>query len=84
MRFLPEGCSKKTVVLDLCGSREYTTVLCFSERGGDARVPAQSCTWGVEGFLERSVMCWVTTGLGCVVHFVKSEVKSRQEDAIVV
>ena len=67
MRFLPESYSKQTMILHLCGSGEYTSVLCFSIRGGDARVPAPSCTWGVEDFLERSLMCWAITGLGCVL-----------------
>ena len=50
-------------------------VLSFSVRGGDARVSAPSRTWGVEGFLERSLMCWVITGLGCVFHFGTSDAK---------
>ena len=71
MRFLPEGCSKQTMTLHLCGSGEYTTVLSFSIRGGDARVSAPSCTWTVEGFLEWPLMCWVITGLGCVFTLVQ-------------
>ena len=74
MRFLPESYSKQTMILHLCGSGEYTSVLCFSIRGGDARVPAPSCTWGVEDFLERSLMCWVITGLGCVSYFDTNEI----------
>ena len=70
MRFLPEGRCKQTMILNLCGSAKYITVLCFSIRGGDARVPAPSCTWGVAVFLERSLMCWVTAGLGCVFTLV--------------
>ena len=30
MRFLPEGRSEQTVILHLCGSAKYTSVLCFS------------------------------------------------------
>ena len=37
--------------------REYTTVLCFSIGGGDARAPAPFHTLGCGGFLERSLMC---------------------------
>ena len=44
MRFLPEVRSKQTMILHLCGSEKYNTVLCFSIRGSDARVPAPSCT----------------------------------------
>ena len=57
------------MILHLHGSGKYTTVLCFSIRGGDARVPAPSHTCGVEGFLERSLLCWVIMGLECVFHF---------------
>ena len=69
MRFLPEGYSEQTMILHLCGSGKYISVLCFSISGGDARVPAPSRTWGVESFFEHSLMCWVITGLGCVSHF---------------
>ena len=71
MRFLPEGYSEQTVILHLGGSGKYTTVLCFSISGSDARVPAQSHIWGVEVFLEHSLMCQVITGLGCVSHLVQ-------------
>ena len=73
MRFLAEGYSEHTMILHLCGSEKYTSVFCFSVGGGDARVPAPSRTWGVEGFLERS-LCWVITGLGCVSHFGANEI----------
>ena len=43
------------MIFHLCGSAQYTTALCFNIRIGDARVPALSRTWGVEGFPERSV-----------------------------
>ena len=52
MRFLRFFRSEQTMILHLCGSGEYTTVLCFSIRGGDARVSALSRTWSMEGFLE--------------------------------
>ena len=55
-----------TLKLHFCRSGEYISVLCFSIRRGDARIPTPSRTWGVEGFLERSLMCWVITGLRCV------------------
>ena len=32
MRFLPKVRSKQTMILHLCGSEKYTTVLCFSIR----------------------------------------------------
>ena len=51
IRLLLEGPSEQTMILYLCRSGKYTTVLCFSIRGGDVRVPAPSRTWGVEGFL---------------------------------
>ena len=82
MRFLPEGYSKQTMILYLCGSGKNTTVWCFNIGEGDARVPAPSCTWGVEGFLEHSLMCWVLlcslitgAGLGCFSHFDTNEIK---------
>ena len=31
---------EQAMILHLCGSGKYTTFLCFSIRGGDARVPA--------------------------------------------
>ena len=34
MRFLRFFRSEQTMILHLCGSGEYTTVLCFSIRGG--------------------------------------------------
>ena len=74
MRFLVEGYSEHTMILHLCRSGKYTSVLCFSIRGSDARVPVSSRTWGVEGFLERSLMCWIITGLGCVSHFGINEI----------
>ena len=74
MQFLAEGYSEHTMILYLCGSGKYTSVLCFSIRGGDARVPAPSRTWGVEVFLERSLIYWVITGLGCVSHFGTNEI----------
>ena len=71
MRFLPKGRS----LYFICVGVENILVLCSSIRGDYARVPAPSRPWGVEGFLERSLMCWVITGLGCVFHFGTSEVK---------
>ena len=75
MRFLLEGRSEETTMLHLSGSGKYTTVLYFSIREGDTRFPAPSRTWDVEGFLERCVMCWFITWLGCVFHFGASEIK---------
>ena len=66
MRFLPKGCSKQTMLLHLCGNAKYITTLCFSIGEGDAKVPTPSCSWGMEGFLERPLMCRVITRLGCV------------------
>ena len=57
MRFLPEGRSKQTMILYLCGSGEYTTVLRFSIRGSDDMVSAPFRTWIVEIFLEWPLMC---------------------------
>ena len=82
VRFLPEGSSEQTMILHLSESGKYTRVLCFSIRGGHARVPAPSLTLDVECFMERSLMCWVISGLGFVFHFGTSEVKWRQEDTI--
>ena len=48
MQFLPEGHSEQTMILNLCGSAKYITVLCFSIRGGDAGVSAQYRTWNIE------------------------------------
>ena len=70
------------MILNLCGNWKDITVLCFGIRGGDARVPAPSRTWVVDGFLERSLMCWVITVLECVSDFGTNEIKLRQEDAI--
>ena len=28
----------------------------------------------VEGFMERSLMCWIIIGLGCVSHFGTNEI----------
>ena len=38
MQFLPEGRSEQTVILHLCESTKYTTILRFSIKGGDAKV----------------------------------------------
>ena len=75
MQFLPEGHSELNVILNLCGSAKYITVLCFSIRGGDAGVSAPYRTWGVEGFLEGSLMCWVITGWECVFTMVQMRLK---------
>ena len=64
MRFLLEGRSEQTMILNLCGSGKHTTVLYFSIRGGDARVSAPSRTWGVDGFPERSLMLLGYHGVG--------------------
>ena len=69
MRFLPEGPSEQTMILHLRGIGKYTTVLFFRIRGGDPRVPAQSRTWGVEGFLERSLFSDVLGHQGVGVCF---------------
>ena len=70
MWFLPKGRSEQTMILHLWGSEKYSP-------GGEARVHAPSGTWGVSGFLERSMMCWIITVLGYVFTLV------RQEDNIV-
>ena len=61
MRFSPQGHSEQTIILHLCGSGKYTTVLYFSIRGDDARVPVPSRTWDVERFPGCSLMCcdWI-------------------------
>ena len=56
MRLLPEGRSKQTIILHLCGSGKYTAVLCVRIGGSDARVPSPSRTWGVEHFLEHCLI----------------------------
>ena len=71
VRFLPECRSKQTMILHLYGGGEYSTVLSFSIRGGDARVSAPSHTWSVEDFLEWPLMWWVIIGLGCVFTLVQ-------------
>ena len=71
MQFLAKGYSEHTMILHFSGSEICTSVLYFSIRGGDARVPAPSRTWSVESFVERSLICWVIAGLGCVSHFDK-------------
>ena len=60
------------MILHLCGSAEYTTVLCFGIQGGDVKVSAPCRTWSVEKFLEWPLMCWVITGLGCVFTSVQA------------
>ena len=75
MRYLPEGVSEQAIILHLRGSGKYATALCFSIRSGDTRVPAPFRTWDMERFLERSLLWWVMTGLGCVFHFGTSEIK---------
>ena len=82
IKFLLKSRSERTMVLHLCGSGRYTTVLCFSIIGGDARVSAPSRSWGVEGFLERSLMWWLIIGLGLVFHIGTSEVKWRQKHTV--
>ena len=52
MRFLSEGRSEETMIHYYCGSGKYTTLLCFSIRGVNFRVPAPSRTWGVQGFSD--------------------------------
>ena len=81
IQFLLEGRSE-TMLHHWCGNGKYTTVLRFSIGGGDARAPAPFHTLGCGGFLERSLMCWVITGLGCVFHSGTSEITWRQEDNI--
>ena len=79
MQFLSKGCSKQTMILHLRGSSKYTTALCFSIRGGDARVSTPSCTCSVEAFLEWHLMCWVNIWLECVFTLVQvrlSDVKN--------
>ena len=49
IQFLPEGRSE-TAIHHYCRSGKYTTVLCFSIGGVDARVLAPFCSWGVEAF----------------------------------
>ena len=71
MMFLTEGHSKQTMTLNLWGRVKYITVLCFSIRGSDARVPAPSHTSVMEGFLEGSLLCWVITGWECVFTMVQ-------------
>ena len=71
MRFFPEGCSEQSMILHLCGSGEYTLVLCFSIRGDDGRVSAPFRTCSVEGLLERSLICWFITVLECVFTLVQ-------------
>ena len=65
-KLICKGSSEQIMMFHLCGSAEYTTFLCFSIKGGDVMVPAPSRTWVAEGFLERSLMCSVVTGLECV------------------
>ena len=79
MRFLMEGRFEQTMVLHLCGSGKYTTVLCFSIIGDDIRIPAPSCNWGVDGFLERPLMCWVNTGLGCVFAMLRVKISDLKK-----
>ena len=75
------GCSE-TMIHHWCGSGKYTTVLCFGIGGGDARVPAPFHTLGCGGFLERSLMCWVIAGLGCVFPSGTGKITWYQEDTI--
>ena len=71
MRFLPKGYSEQTMILHLCGSGKYTPILRFSIRGSEARVLAPFGTWSVQGFLERCLMCYVITGLGCIFTLIQ-------------
>ena len=74
-----EGRFEQTMVLHLCGSGKYTTALCFSIIGDDSRIPAPSCNWGVDGFLERPLMCWVNTGLGCVFAMLRVKISDLKK-----
>ena len=78
MRFLLEGHSEQTMILHLCGCEKYTTVLCFSIKGGDARVPAPFHTWGVEVFLEQSLDMLGHHRVKMCFHFGTSEVNSSR------
>ena len=60
------------MILHLHGSGKYTTVLCFSIRGGDARVPAPSHTCGVE--VSWSVLCCAGSSWGWSVFFTLVQV----------
>ena len=44
---LPKVRSEQTMILHLCGNGKYTSVLCFSIRGDEARVPALSFNIGI-------------------------------------
>ena len=68
IRFLPEGRSKETNILPLYGSAKYTTILCFSIRGSDSRVPVLSCTW------ETVFAVLGNHSFGVCFHFVTSEI----------
>lgn len=52
MRFLLESRSRQTMILHLCASGEYTTVMGFSIRRGNARFSAPSRSWSMEDFQE--------------------------------
>ena len=80
IKFILKSRSERTMILHLCGSGRYIMVLCFSIRGGDARVSAPSGGWSMEGFLERPLMWWVITVSGFVFQIGTNEVKWRQKD----
>ena len=62
------------MILNLCGSEEYTPVFCFSIRGGDVRVSAPFCTWSMEfSGMASDVMSHYRVGV--LFHFRTREVK---------
>ena len=61
MQFLLKGV--QSMILHLCVSGKCALVLYFSIRRGEAKVVAPSGTYCVEGFLERSLICWFITVL---------------------
>ena len=74
IQFLPEGHSE-TMLHHWCGSRKYTTILCFGIGGGDARVPAPFHTWDVESFWI--VLCYAESLQDWGVFLILVQVRLR-------
>ena len=78
IQFLPEG-RWEAMLSHWCESGKYTSLVFWHRwRWFQGPCPISHMRWG--GFLERSLLCWVITRLGCVFHSGTSEITWCQEN----